>query len=279
MEIACDESGSEGDNLIGGVTDVFAHASVHMSIDEAAACVQEIRDRIRSPALEYKANHLLREKHRPVLLWLLDPAGPTYGHARVHLVEKSYFLLGKVTELLGVDEKTHDLYDAGPRRLGRARWDTLLKSFNDMMRRRNRDLLSWPSRMPTLDMLVPAIVRAVDHWGAPVSVVHDQQNLLTPDRVARLKDILGDRLTGLWLVDSRADARVQIADFLAGVARKVASAELNGDGDPELTALLRPYVDPRSIWGDERSGRLLGPGPSTGDPGQVRLGQQRFQTK
>ncbi|WP_132123689.1 DUF3800 domain-containing protein [Actinocrispum wychmicini] len=257
MEIACDESGSEGDNLIGGVTDVFAHASVHMSVESAAACVQEIRDRIRSPALEYKANHLLREKHRRVLLWLLDPAGPVAGHAWVHLTEKSFFLLGKVTELLGADEQTRDLYDAGPRRLGRGDWEALLKSFNDMMRRRNRDLVTHPNRMPTLDLLVPAIVRAVEHWGAPVTIVHDQQNLLTPDRVARLKDILGGRLIGLRLVDSRSDARVQIADFLAGVARKVASIELNGDGDPELTALLRPYVDPRSVWGDARSGRTL----------------------
>src|SRR5690242_9076845 len=61
VEIACDESGSEGEHLVGGNTDVFAHASVNLSIDTSAACVQEIRARIGSPALEYKANHLLRE--------------------------------------------------------------------------------------------------------------------------------------------------------------------------------------------------------------------------
>jgi hypothetical protein len=59
-------------------------------------------------------------------------------------------------------------------------------------------------------------------------------------------------------VHSRLDPRVQLADFLAGIARKIASDELNGRGDPALTALLRPYVDPASVWGDERSWALLG---------------------
>ena len=62
---------------------------------------------------------------------------------------------------------------------------------------------------------------------------------------------------GVRLVVAREDARVQVADFLAGIARKIASDELNGRGDPALTALLRPYVDPGSVWGDARSGALL----------------------
>ena len=49
-------------------------------------------------------------------------------------------------------------------------------------------------------------------------------------------------------VDSRTDPRVQVADLLAGVARKVATDELLGRSDPDLTALLRPYVDPASRW-------------------------------
>ncbi|MFZ4237920.1 hypothetical protein ACOZGD_22385 [Streptomyces murinus] len=56
----------------------------------------------------------------------------------------------------------------------------------------------------------------------PVTLVHDQQNALTPGRIAAI--VQGARrdgiaLDGVRLVDSRADARVQIADFLAGVAR------------------------------------------------------------
>lgn len=61
------------------------------------------------------------------------------------------------------------------------------------------------------------------------------------------------------LVDSRSDLRVQVADFLAGVARKLASDELAGRGDAELVALLRPYVVPSSIWGNDRSWSVLAP--------------------
>ncbi|WP_410574362.1 hypothetical protein [Amycolatopsis sp. cmx-4-61] len=39
-------------------------------------------------------------------------------------------------------------------------------------------------------------------------------------------------------VDSRSDARVQVADFLAGVARRIAYDDLNGRGDVRLTGLL-----------------------------------------
>jgi hypothetical protein len=50
-----------------------------------------------------------------------------------------------------------------------------------------------------------------------------------------------------------------VADFLAGVARKIASDQLRGNDDPELTALLRPYVDPLSVWGDAASWARLAP--------------------
>jgi hypothetical protein len=56
-------------------------------------------------------------------------------------------------------------------------------------------------------------------------------------------------LTGLRFVDSRTDPRVQVADFVAGVARKAASEVLDDRGDAGLTALLGPYPDPFSIWG------------------------------
>jgi len=99
-EIACDESGYEGESLVGGVTDVFAHAGVHLTSTAAAGCVEQLRRRIRSPALEYQANHLLREKNRRALEWLLGVDGPIHGHAHVHLVDKTLFLIGKIVELV-----------------------------------------------------------------------------------------------------------------------------------------------------------------------------------
>ena len=295
VEIACDESGSEGEKLVGGETDVFAHASVRLSVEAAEACVQEIRDRIRSPAVEYKANHLLRAKNRPVLVWLLGPSGPIHGHARVHLTDKTFFLLGKLTDLLlGSPDVAGTLYRDGPGTFGRARWDAFLEAGNNLLRVKNRravrpveefvsvvDELSAtglstgalnevlerfrearpraeafraqvredPRMIPPLDSWLPAIVRAVASWeGDSVAIVHDEQLTLSEERVSQLKAVIGDRLAGIRLVDSRSDARVQVADFLAGVARKIASDELNHRGDAELIAALRPYVDPLSIW-------------------------------
>ncbi|MFI6506255.1 hypothetical protein ACIBCT_01500 [Streptosporangium sp. NPDC050855] len=363
LEIACDESGSEGEKLIGGNTDVFAHAGVGLSVASAAECVQETRNRIRSPAVEYKANHLLREKHRAVLEWLLGPSGPIHGNAHVHLVDKEFLLVGRLVELLAgeITGQAARPVDGGPYRdpragqaalvlyrdgrevFGRRRWDAFLESFNDLVRARtpaeaffraadalrstaapesvagivaslaragpHADLLrgrpAGDAAMPVLDPLIPAIVQAVLHWGrdgASVSIVHDRHNALTPERVARLTELTeltelarsaelaglaelagtpggpavpgrsgAVRPAGLRLVDSMSDPRVQVADFLAGVARRVASDELNGRGDTGLVTLLRPYVTPSSIWGDPGS-RLL-PARDREETGRARAGR------
>ncbi|MFB9880336.1 hypothetical protein ACFFMN_20535 [Planobispora siamensis] len=329
LEIACDESGSEGEKLVGGNTDVFTHASVSLDVGDAAGCMREIRRRAPSPALEYKANILLRGKHRSALVWLLGPSGPLRGRTHVHLVDKTFFAVGRLAGLLtgsavrpaGAGPRPERwagdagavarvLYREGPEVFGPGRWAALLEAFNDLARAREpgeaaahaeefsrivetararpdgargradeivgllwearsragsfRALLSaGPGTVPALDPLIPAIVRTVAHWtagGRPVSIVHDMQTTLTEERIAQLREIpVAGGLTGLRLVDSRSDPRVQVADVLAGAARKIASEELNGRGDAELTALLRPYVDASSTWGDERSWSLLGP--------------------
>jgi hypothetical protein len=108
--------------------------------------------------------------------------------------------------------------------------------------------------------LLGAIIRAVAAWAGPASpvrIVHDRQNTLTERRIARLARTPG--LVEVRLVESSGDPRVQVADFLAGTARSIASAELNGRSDPALTSLLRPYVDPGSIWGDDQSWARLRP--------------------
>ncbi len=306
-QIACDESGYEGEKLVGGETDVFAHAGVGLTVDSATECITELRRRIRSPAQEYKANHLLREKHRPVLEWLLGRQGPICGNAHVHLVDKTFLLVGKVIDLFvgtapdhRIDALTRSLYREGRHTLGPERWAAFLASSNDLMRAGNRHgtqvsmdsfdrtvdvlragislsgprvesartlLVEDPGQIPSLDPLVPAIVRAAVLWSddgsAPVSILHDRQTALTDERIAAIKAMAGGpggRLTELRLAGSRSDPRIQVADFLAGVARKVASYELAGRGDAELVALLRPYVDPSSIWGDDRSWSRLGSG-------------------
>jgi hypothetical protein len=293
-EIGCDESGSEGEKLVGGVTDVFAHASVGLSLAEAEGCVAEIRDRIRSPAQEYKANHLLRDKHRKVLVWLLGDTGPILGCSKVLLVDKTLFLISRMVELTTGEgaQVANTLHLGGSRAFGPQRWVAFLEAFNSVVRVRNRradgvsvdsffqdvdyllrfrtseevrdillaiargreriesyraELANDQDMVSIVDPMVPAIVRTVAHWsarGRPVAVVHDEQLSLTEPRIATLKRLCGGGLADLRLVDSRLDARVQVADFLAGVARRIASDELNGTGDPELISLLRPYVLP-----------------------------------
>lgn len=317
-EVACDESGSDGENLTGGNTLVFAHASVRLPVETAAAHVQEIRDRIRSPAVEYKANHLLREKHRAVLEWLLSPDGPLHGHAHVHLVEKAFFVVDRAVDLLLDDpDAALALFRQGRPTFGDAEWREFLTAANRLLRVRHagdarapvEDFFRTVDRLrrahsgsepagilerlaaarsralsyraeidggpaplvPVLNPLLPSVVRTAAHWsagGRPVLLAHDRQNMLTPDRIAWIEDTArrqGVALAGVRLVVAREDARVQLADFLAGIARKIASDELNGHGEPALTALLRPYTGPRAVWGDEPSWARLGPVAEAGD--------------
>jgi hypothetical protein len=322
--IACDESGSEGEKLIGSTTDV----------ESAARHLLRIRAHAPTRSVEYKAYHLLRARNRPALAWLLAPSGPLYGSAHVHLTDKAFLVVGKVVDLLlgpahpdgiglHLDDRTRNtalaLYREGEPAMGHQRWESFLLSCNNLMRGRNRrdgeapvdaffqalgelrcslgpgpvgDVLARlgearpraeavraglsgdPAALSTLDPLIPALLAAVAYWSGPdgaVSVVHDRHNALSAQRVATIQELfdrpdpalLGGaprgRLVGVRLADSRSDPRVQVADVLAGAARKIASEQLNGRGDPELTALLRPYVDSGSIWGDDRSWSLLGP--------------------
>jgi hypothetical protein len=128
---------------------------------------------------------------------------------------------------------------------------------------------------PVLEPLIPALARTVLYWSAglhPVAIIHDEQSALTERRMQRLEQVLAappldmirlpdrGRFIRFRQVDSRTEPRVQVADLLAGVARRVAANELQGRSDAELTALLHPYVDPASRWCEqlgETSGRAI----------------------
>ena len=43
VEIACDESGFSGTNLLDAATPVFTHASVDLSVDEAVELIRALR--------------------------------------------------------------------------------------------------------------------------------------------------------------------------------------------------------------------------------------------
>jgi hypothetical protein len=114
---------------------------------------------------------------------------------------------------------------------------------------------------PPLEPMLPALAETVLFWSGgrrQVLVVHDEQSALTAGRLRRLQQVLADAaglpaaggaapvspLAGLVTVDSRDDPRVQVADLLAGVARRLPET---GDDGP-----LRPFVSPTSLRDPDR---------------------------
>ena len=113
-------------------------------------------------------------------------------------------------------------------------------------------------RPPLLEPLLPALTRCVLGWGSvhrELVVVHDEQSVLTPWRVRdialRLDLAQPGHALELRRVDSREDPRVQIADLVAGIARRAAASLLIGRPDERLIDLITPVVDPRSVWPDD----------------------------
>ena len=75
IEIACDESGFSGGNLVGGGhSPVFAHASVRIELEAARELVQHLRREIGARGDgEYKSPEILRPRRRPIVLWAAWP--------------------------------------------------------------------------------------------------------------------------------------------------------------------------------------------------------------
>ncbi|MCU7725107.1 DUF3800 domain-containing protein [Actinoplanes sp. KI2] len=228
-EIACDESGYEGEKLIGSTTRYFAHASV--LLPDAAAVLAELRDRIRSPATQYKATHLLREKHRATLLWFLGENGPVFGRGHVFLLEKAAFVRDAFAEHIGLPipdlSVANDLLRAKSSWPPRGKWGERVADFRAW-------LAEDPIGRSVLDPLVPAIVAAVKHWG-PTAIAHDRQTQLPPRRIEILRERCA--LQEIRFLDATGHPEIQIADILAGTVRALTEA-----GDPAAQRLLLAYV-------------------------------------
>jgi hypothetical protein len=258
-EIACDESGYEGEKFIDTTKDLFAHASVLVSPAAAADCVAELRARIKSPATQYKSGHLLREKSRSTLEWFLGPHSHVYGNGHVYLIDKPYYVVTKIAELFGADPDA--LWASAPGAYFLSAANDLLRGkdqpgvidaffrFGQFPQGRERAelfrewLLSDPIGNSVLDPLVPAIVAAVRHWG-PVRIAHDRQTQLSQPRIARLMELCDGRLGGVRFLNAESHPQIQLADILAGTVRKIASDDR---ADPRLAELAHPYIDATSI--------------------------------
>jgi hypothetical protein len=319
VEIACDESGFSGTNLLHPATPVITHASVDLCVGEAVGLMTALRSGFRFSPNEFKSGQFLRSpKAAEALEWFLAALS---GRAHVHLVDKEYFLVTRIVDLLLAEPS----YAAGTRltedhrpaaltlyRAGRSAgcdWGVFLAAFVELVRikRRHRpdrralerffqardalvrdglgaqaeDVLDGLSRTrvwavltrlfdddrsipPPLEPMLPALAETVLFWSGgqrQVLVIHDEQSALTAGRLSRLQQVLAaasspagadeagtsparvSPLAGLVMVDSRDDPRVQVADLLAGVARRLPGIV---DGP------LQPFLSPTSLRDPER---------------------------
>jgi len=320
LEVACDESGFAGGNLVGtGNSVVFAHASISLGAATAAELLRQVHRAIGAKGGEYKSAELMRPRHRAVLRSLLGPASPLPEASHVHLIDTRFFVLARILDVLvgpglvaGPDRPGTDprlralaltLYRSGEQAYGSERWQEFLTGAANLVRTNNRWLPKDPIELfyatlremarhqadrnvaaviaslqhtrsvaeatreahlrdrtlsPLMEPLIPAVLRAVEFWGAraaSIALIHDEQSALTPARIAEIAAAFaanhpGHRLTEVRRVDSRYDPRIQIADFLAGIARRLAYDQLRGQPDAELMTLLLPLVDPGSAWAE-----------------------------
>ena len=312
VEIACDESGFSGSNLLDPATPVITHASVDLSVGEAVALIAALRSGFRYSPNEFKSGQFLRGAQAGEALdWFLTALR---GRAHVHLVDKEYFLVTRIVDLFLSEPSyaagTRLTQDHRPAALGLYRagrsvggdWGAFLAAFVELVRTRRRhrpdrpaldrffqardalvrDRLGAPadgvldglsrthvwdvltrlidddrSIPPPLEPMLPALAETVLFWSGgrrQVLVIHDEQSALTAGRLGRLQRVLvnsggsgpadadeaaASLLAGLVMVDSRDDPRVQVADLLAGLARR--SPENGYDGR------LQPFLSPTSL--------------------------------
>jgi hypothetical protein len=276
IEIACDESGFSGTNLLDPASPVITHASVDLAVPAAAEVVAVLRSRFRHRS-EYKSSQLLRSEQ---LEWFLTTLR---GHAHVEVIDKTGYVAARVLELFTGQPSYADGTSLGRDYSGivrKVRHRTgFLAAFVDLTRTKRLRLIDHeaidrffvtmppdvpelrdvtrahveevmlrlidddPAIPPPLEPMIAALADTVLYWSAgdrSVAVVHDEQSALSWRRVDRLAAYLAEAefpapapLLSLTQVDSKEDPRVQVADLLAGIARRK---------PPELTSLLEPYL-------------------------------------
>ncbi|MEV5582203.1 hypothetical protein AB0L39_27050 [Streptomyces parvus] len=107
--VACDESGWDGEQLVGRQRRFLVYASVAVDDVEAAALIQTLRDQagIRQ-AKELKFDLFKNRANRWSLLQQMwEPGGALDDRCSVYVVDKEYAAAAKVIDLL-LEEKEHD---------------------------------------------------------------------------------------------------------------------------------------------------------------------------
>lgn len=158
--IALDESGWDGDQLHGGDRSRYMIiGSVAISDEDAADLVDDLRrtTRVQAPELKFGTSFARdgQTQRRKALAALLGPGGALEQRASVYVLDKHYFIVGKLIDLF-VEEQTYkqgldirntgvarkmarDLFAEGPRALGPVLFDRLLAATVAFTSYKNRD--------------------------------------------------------------------------------------------------------------------------------------------
>lgn len=173
--IACDESASEGENLMTSHHPVFVHASVNLPLDEAKDFIDRLRSATGAQAPEMKSKTVISARHRAALLSAIPVLD---GRANIYFVDKSYFVTAKMIALLYAEQGermgfdvhlsglgrhlTDILHRKGPTAIGPRRWDVLLTSFNAVIRSYFREGATPPTVGPFFEALADARSVCID---------------------------------------------------------------------------------------------------------------------
>jgi hypothetical protein len=257
--------------LLGPAGPIHGNAFVHLT-DKAHFVVGRVVDLVLGQFADAASAGLAADRRLTVLASTLSRNGPeTFGRARWQAFLAASNAVLRTWKPRNVREPVDafvDLVEA----LKELDADGLLDAILDELRRARSVAYEARARLlehhvlqPSLEPLIPALASTILYWTeggvTDVSIVHDEQSALTERRIQRLERQLlpPGRFLRFRQVDSRTDPRIQLADVLAGVARRLAADELHGRGDAELGGLLRAYIDPASCWSDERSWACIGP--------------------
>ncbi|TDU91244.1 hypothetical protein EV138_4846 [Kribbella voronezhensis] len=154
VEIACDESGFSGTNLLDPRTPVITHAAVDLPAAEAAEVLGRVRANSRHLQSEYKSTQLLRQ--RSAVECLLESLA---GAASVQLIDKRFFVVYRMVDFLlgeptyaagtslapGLREAAAELHREAPTIFGSANWYAVLTSFVVMMRTKRHRVVNRPA--------------------------------------------------------------------------------------------------------------------------------------
>ncbi|MFH9349647.1 hypothetical protein [Kitasatospora sp. NPDC017646] len=156
--IATDESGWGGDQLAANPDRYMTIGSVAIDDQTAQQVLLDLRRdaRIADQVAEVKFKHFKdRPTGRQALVKALGPGGSLEGRASVYVIDKHYFVVGKIIDLLietqahsrGVEmyrngaarQSARTLFEEGPRALGGDGFKELVEATVDFASMRNRD--------------------------------------------------------------------------------------------------------------------------------------------